>query len=701
MNGLKKVRKWTMASTTSLRWVTPSRRHGFSSLSTERQLTSIRKQSLPFLLFSVLALGGPGSTALSAQTLVVHVTEQETSHPIVGAFVTLVGVGGDTIRHLLTDRSGRGILLLPSEGRYSVRAEMIGRATRETAPLHIKDDERQQVEIRLPIKAIRLAGFNVEAERQCRVNPGEGELTAQLWEEARKALEVTEWAEEQELFWYEVVRRVRNLRPDGVRIIAEDRHRVEGFFHQPFTSRPPEELAEAGFLGEDDQGAVAFAPNAATLLSDAFARTHCFRVLDSPNQHLVGLGFEPIESRGIVDIQGTLWLDRQTRGLRSLHFRYTDYPGGIESQKIGGELEFARLPTGAWVVREWGIRIPVAELAMDYRRQIRPVHPRIVRFREEGGEVLRIRDFRGNVVFASDETLSFFGILLDQETQNPVRGAVIHVPELGLTVISDIDGEFHLKGLNPGVTEFTVARAGYEEYRGRFDLETSGSFSIPLDPVDPIPETALGAIIGYVFHGETDQPIQGAEVSLHPPGLITLSDNSGRFAFREIPAGDYRLAVRHIGYGGQTDSVVLGGGETIEVRAPLTVEPIPLEGITVSVRSRWLELGGFFRRQDRGYSGRQWTREEILDQSPTFVSELLQAVAGIEVEKNGFNTSVLGRRECTLGVYVDDFPMPEFDIDRLDPRNIEALEVYHGIAGTPIKYRGLNPCGVVLVWLRY
>jgi hypothetical protein len=64
----------------------------------------------------------------------------------------------------------------------------------------------------------------------------------------------------------------------------------------------------------------------------------------------------------------------------------------------------------------------------------------------------------------------------------------------------------------------------------------------------------------------------------------------------------------------------------------------------------------------------------------------------------GTNISLIAGRGCRLAIFVDDFRMdPWFDLDHIDPRRVEALEVYHG---TPMPSRYLRECGVILVWLK-
>ena len=54
-----------------------------------------------------------------------------------------------------------------------------------------------------------------------------------------------------------------------------------------------------------------------------------------------------------------MWLDAESSELRSLDFQYQNLDLEVDTQQLGGTVEFARLPSGAWIVRHWAIRVPV------------------------------------------------------------------------------------------------------------------------------------------------------------------------------------------------------------------------------------------------------------------------------------------------------------------------------------------------------
>jgi hypothetical protein len=70
------------------------------------------------------------------------------------------------------------------------------------------------------------------------------------------------------------------------------------------------------------------------------------------------MSFEPESEREVPEVRGTIWLDARTFELRLVEFRYSRLPSPSGNRNIGGEVHFTRLPSGAWIVERWFIRIP-------------------------------------------------------------------------------------------------------------------------------------------------------------------------------------------------------------------------------------------------------------------------------------------------------------------------------------------------------
>jgi hypothetical protein len=98
-----------------------------------------------------------------------------------------------------------------------------------------------------------------------------------------------------------------------------------------------------------------------------------------------------------------LWLDRASAELRSLEYHYRDVPHDVPTERLGGRVEFDRLPDGTWIVRRWWIRMPIVETRRDRFRKPDggAVQERersvLTGLKEEGGEVVEVRLAEGSV----------------------------------------------------------------------------------------------------------------------------------------------------------------------------------------------------------------------------------------------------------------------------------------------------------------
>ena len=298
--------------------------------------------------------------------------------------------------------------------------------------------------------------------------------------------------------------------------------------------------------------------------------------------------------------------------------------------------------------------------------------------------------------------VSITGRVMDSETGNPVTLAIIQIPDLDLTIFSDENGLFDLPDPPRGSYSLIVVKLGYEVAEGDFLVDPQGSVQVSLVPSDDEVIAGEGRLGGRITDYQTGHGVSGATVTLPDLGLAQITSSRGAFEFREMLPGLHAMTVEHLGYATRHDTVLLAPEQSLQVDFLLGVEPIPVEGITVSVRSRHLEIFGFYRRMNAGNRGRRWTRADIEERRPFSLRELVQTVPGVMVIRQGLDWVAMTPWEggCRLGVYLDGMAMPGFDFNRIRPEYVEALEVYHEVTSVPIEYSNRNPCGLILIWLR-
>lgn len=212
------------------------------------------------------------------------------------------------------------------------------------------------------------------------------------------------------------------------------------------------------------------------------------------------------------------------------------------------------------------------------------------------------------------------------------------------------------------------------------------------------------AVQGRVVDHAGGQPVRSAAVSLAAgPGATSglgtrVTDEEGRFLFRDVPAGVYRLSVTALGYRAMRDTLRVPSETDLELVLPLSVEPIRLEPVVVEVERGWEVRERESRRSRAAFVV---TRDEIEDRYPSVLTDLLRTVpGGLVVPTSGFGNAFLLRGRCRPGIWIDRVRLLDVrSIDELvPPQDVEAIEVFHS-SELPVEF-GANACGGVLIWTR-
>lgn len=532
----------------------------------------------------LLALAFPSTPVAGVQTVQGVLLDEATDAPIAGAFVTLTDREGTELSGRLTDAAGRFRLDAPSPGRYGLRAERIGFETVTVGPVRLQQGERLSYRLRAGGRAVELPGLTVATEPRCG-RPGAGHA-AILWGEARKALRTASWAAGERLYEFDVVRYRRTLHAETERVLREDQRAYAVINEGPVRSRPARVLADSGWVRELPGGERQyFGPDADVLLSDPFLETHCFHVRPaSGDSAWIGLAFEPVPGRDVPEVQGVLWLDRRTLELRRLDYGYTALPEEVDADRFGGRIEFDRLPTGAWVVGRWSIRIPVLGRRLDRVGPFLGESTVLVSILEEGGHVTRARTAAGEEILGSDGA-ALVGTVLDGPGPAPLAGAHITLVGTPHTAVTDEAGRFELRDVPPGryTLGYTHARLdslalepGVQEVDLGVAQETRIVLAIPRlsalleescpGPPDPVSRT----VVGRVRTPATGAPVAGARVVLSwrdrdgdRVAVEARTDSAGRYRICDAAAGHALGAIAFRGW-------AIGEAATIAPGPPLT-----------------------------------------------------------------------------------------------------------------------------------
>lgn len=432
---------------------------------------AVRRGGLSVCVAAALLLVGllTVPTSASAQRVTGQITEVDTGRDVVGALVVLEDLRGEEVARQISNIQGRYLFQVDTPGEYRVRVERIGARTFTSSSVRIPETGSVRFDLVAPLVIFELEALRAEGAGRCEVRPEEGVPAHRLWEEARKALEITRMTIGSGQILHDLVRfeRLYTPNPSGE---LKMRGELVGSRQspEPFESRPAIELVRDGFVQAADGSTEFFMPDPTALLSDAFLDSHCFRAVfpgvdgeptrDDGNE--VGVRFEPLDLEGVPDVDGVLWLDATDAGLRVLEYRYVG--GGLENfdpsagMTIGGRAEFERLPDGRWIVSRWSIVMPET-LSPVQRGAVRITRRAFGGFREVGGQVVGVIEApRGNEVWSPPRPARLAGVVYDSLTAAPMRGGSVRLLGDVLGVPVDSVGRFSLDGLPEGEVALVV-----------------------------------------------------------------------------------------------------------------------------------------------------------------------------------------------------------------------------------------------------
>ncbi len=515
-----------------------------------------------------LAVLGLATGNLDAQAIRGTVTESVSGRPVVGAMVRLWTSTEATGALFLTAADGLYRLTAPSAGTYYLQVERIGFSEVRSGPVDVGSRGIVTFDISVDTAPVRLEELHVEVDsKRCDLSTTDGASTQQLWDEARKALTAATWTRRRAGLRFRIASTERELDRGGRSIVNEVRRVENTVAGNSVRSLPPEDLVAGGYVRAEGENWVDYyAPDAEVLLSDPFLDTHCFSITEAPDgeDHLVGLAFDPRPGRDTTDVEGVLWMDRNSAHLTRVDFRYTGLGRRPGARDAGGEVSFVELSDGRWIVSEWFIRAPVVGVVRSTTARRGTVSRAMVTaFHEQGAMVLSVEgrgvSWRPDLPFGQVE-----GLVYDSIEGLPLAGAEVRMAGRGWRAISDEDGRFRLTDVPPGtyriafhheVLDSLGIEPGWQEITVQADAETAVMFGVPT------PQTMLalrctgsgGSIVGWVRDPDLDSPIPGAFVEVisgsvaipEAHGAGTNAD--GAYVLCGLPPGAELRVVARIG----------------------------------------------------------------------------------------------------------------------------------------------------------
>ncbi|MEW5929467.1 MAG: TonB-dependent receptor [Gemmatimonadota bacterium] len=210
-------------------------------------------------------------------------------------------------------------------------------------------------------------------------------------------------------------------------------------------------------------------------------------------------------------------------------------------------------------------------------------------------------------------------------------------------------------------------------------------------------------------------PIAGAQVTVNGVGTVAVSDSMGRAHGAVARTGPRLVRVQRVGYLPESFTVEFRPGEAVEAEVDMQRAPVELAGLTVRglMPSTTLRTTGFYDRRQQGF-GSFVDSEELYRRKDSYLSSLMRTIPGVTVQyctdplcaQRGYRLVAGGstgsmRTQCVMRIFLDGMQVQNEDIDQLNVRSLEGVEVYLREGGMPVQFAGTgSACGVVLLWTR-
>jgi hypothetical protein len=588
---------------------------------------------------------------------------------------------------------------------------------------------------------------------------------ARFWDQVRAALIATQLTYSARTIQSTSLTYQRMVGVRSQRIGQQSMDIRSDFVRHPWRALTPDSLRKVGYVYTlPDSTRVYNLPDIAVLTSDEFIEDHCLRISRESDARRVGIDFEPPGRRGrLTDIRGTLWLDRKTNELVELEFSYIHNVRADEERNAGGLIGFARMNNGMWAISRWSIRMPSPRFALVRAPNLKAAGYEWVMdsVKVTGGELISMvtAGSRRDTLWVR-QALALRGVAIDSITGTPIAGAIVSLDGTTQADTTGGDGRFRIEGVLPGRYGVNVATASLDSL-GAIDqlsiLFADSTTTVTLR----VPSAALlgeslsrrtSAFAGRVTDS-AGAPLAGADVIISDVGLSALSGANGAFRINNVRPGNHKVLVRRIGYGSMEASLDFVAGtptsadvvltrvtalDSMTTLAALDPNMVRFEARRKEGRGHFLTLDSVKAAEARGgrigsmlerraewtvltAMGKEWAVGK--PQPPTACTRN-QGPPPKRIRNDPAMTRCLEREAiyylpeeamqnrgmpiaCFSRVYLDGYiqnperPTAPFDMQRIQLKDVEAVELYVGASQTPRELMGDGaPCGVIVIHTR-
>ncbi|HEY7898717.1 MAG TPA: carboxypeptidase regulatory-like domain-containing protein [Gemmatimonadaceae bacterium] len=324
------------------------------------------------------------------------------------------------------------------------------------------------------------------------------------------------------------------------------------------------------------------------------------------------------------------------------------------------------------------------------------------------------------------------GRVFDAETQGPATGAEVSVawketvinmtvgvqtgPRVRKATVA-ADGTYRICGVPKNLTGTLQAIRG-EAQTAEVPLEVTDqtvSTRVLFLPPPAVAAGDSGAAVGSqnvrraVITGKVTNAggvaVDGARVSVQGSTSSTATGADGRFTLTGVLPGTQSVLVRRVGYSPVETPLDVTLGQPNEMTVRLGTYAPTLSRVDVKAKADPLEATGFERRRKMGF-GRYMDMDAIAASHPTYTSDILRRVPGIQILGSGSSATIsTTRSNGCVKVMIDDNAVSVDGGQTIDQivgaQDVVAVEFYNSVdVPMELSSGNLNGCALLVLWTK-
>lgn len=191
------------------------------------------------------------------------------------------------------------------------------------------------------------------------------------------------------------------------------------------------------------------------------------------------------------------------------------------------------------------------------------------------------------------------------------------------------------------------------QFRLRFGLFVLNALALLCVPTmaQPAQSAEVGGIRGHVMNASSGNYLNNVKVYVQGTAIETLTDETGRYRLREVPAGEIVLVTHFVGMETQAVKLTVPAGATVEQDFSLRLAAsdtgdnvVTLEEFTVKERAMTGQAIALTEQKIAVNIKNVISTDEFVDMGEANLGEFMKYIPGVDIEYNPFNPSSVGIR---------------------------------------------------------